>query len=150
MAAGDLVVFNQAKMWLADGTMDLDDTTSDQYKVALITTLPLVTEATPILATFTEVTGGGTYTTGGESIVITSGSWAESSGTVTFDTATNPQWLQNASNPTDARAAVFYRDGTHNSITDPFLLMVDLGGVIDMTAGDLTITWNASGLFTLA
>ena len=150
MAINDLTVFNQAKMWLADGTFDLDDTTSDQYKVALLTTLPLVTEATPILATFTEVTGGGNYTTGGESIVLTSGSWAESSGTVTFDTATNPSWAQNASNPTDARAAVLYRDGTHNSIVDPFLCMVDLGSAIDMTTGDLTITWNASGLFTLA
>jgi len=26
---------------------------------------------------------------------------------------------------------------------------VDLGGPVDMSAGDLTITWNASGIFTI-
>jgi hypothetical protein len=25
-----------------------------------------------------------------------------------------------------------------------------LGGPVDMTAGDLTVTWNGSGLFTIA
>jgi len=30
------------------------------------------------------------------------------------------------------------------------LCYVDLGGPVDMTAGDLTITWNGSGLMTIA
>jgi len=29
------------------------------------------------------------------------------------------------------------------------LCYVDLGGPVDMTAGDLTITWNGSGLMTI-
>ena len=69
-----------------------------------------------------------------------------SGGTATFDSATNPTWAQNASNPTNARYAIIYND---TDASDRAIAFVDLGSTIDMTVGSLTLTWNASGLFTV-
>jgi hypothetical protein len=66
---------------------------------------------------------------------------------MTFDSGTNPTWAQDASNDTDAYWAIVY------NFTDAgkdALCFIDLGGPVDMTAGALTVTWNASGLFTIA
>ena len=67
---------------------------------------------------------------------------------MTFDdTGASVTWAKNASNPTNAAAALIYND---TQASDPAIAFVDLGGTIDMTAGALTITWNASGIFTIA
>jgi hypothetical protein len=145
MAAGDLTVFEEAKAYMLDGGWG----TTDDIKCALITvaTVPTAADATPALGDYTQVTAGGNYTAGGTSL----GQWStlitEAGGTVTFDSATNPTWAQNAGNPTNARYAVVYND---TQAGDPAICFVDLGAVVDMTAGALTITWNASGLFTIA
>ena len=145
MAAGDLTVFEEAKAFMLDGGWG----TTDDIKCALITsaTAPTAADATPALGDYTQVTAGGNYTAGGTSL----GQWAnlitEAGGTVTFDSATNPSWAQNASNPTNARYAIVYND---TQAGDPAIAFVDLGAVIDMTAGALTITWNGSGIFTIA
>ena len=146
MAQGDLTVFNTGKEWLADGTFDLDTNT---FRCAILdnTTAPTATTATPTLSDFTEVGAAGSYVARGTALTVT---WVESAGTVTFDSSTNPTWAQNASNDTDAHWGLVYATGLLNGTTDPALCFVELGGPVDMTAGDLTITWNASGLFTLA
>ena len=146
MATGDVVVFNKAKEWLADGTFDLDTNT---FKCAILdnTTAPTAATATPTLSDFTEVGAAGSYTAGGETLTVT---WTESSGTVTFDSSTNPAWAQNGSNDTDAHWGLVYQTGLHNGTTDAALCYVELGGPVDMSAGALTITWNGSGIFTLA
>lgn len=93
-----------------------------------------------------EFDAAGTYTAGGTSI----GNWGsivtESGGTVTVDSATNPTWAQDASNDTDAYFALIYND---TQAGDPALAYVSLSGPVDMSAGSLTVTWNASGLFTI-
>jgi hypothetical protein len=66
---------------------------------------------------------------------------------MTFDSSTNPTWAQNASNGTGAYWAIIYN---YTDAAKDALAFVDLGGPVDMTAGDLTITWNGSGLFTIA
>ena len=146
MARGDVTVFNVAKEWLADGTFDLDTNT---FKLAICdnTTAPTASTATPTLSDFTEVTAAGTYTAGGTTCTLT---WAESGGTVTLDSSTNPTWAADASNDVDAYWGILYQDGLVNGTTDVALAYVDLGGPVDMTAGSLTVTWNASGIFTLA
>lgn len=146
MAVGDVVVFNTAKEWLADGTFDLDTNT---FKCAILdnTTAPTAATVTPTLSDFTEVGAAGSYTAGGETLTLT---WVESGGTVTLDETTNPTWAQNGSNDTDAYWGLVYQTGLVNGVTDAALCYVDLGGPVDMTAGSLTITWNASGIFTLA
>ncbi len=146
MAQGDLIVFNTAKEWLADGTFDLDAGT---WKVAILdnTVTPVVAGATPQLGDFTEVGAAGSYTAGGNAITPT---WVESSGTVTFDASDPATWTQNASNDIDAWWALVYGVGTLNTIVDPALCFIELAGPVDMSAGDLTVAFNASGLFTLA
>ena len=145
MATGDVVVFNTAKEWLMDGTFDLDN---DSFKCAILdnTTAPTATTATPALGDFTEVGSAGSYTAGGEALTVT---WVESGGTVTFDSSTNPTWAQNASNDTDAYWGLVYADNVTVPVADAAVCYVELGGPVDMSAGSLTITWDAAGIFTL-
>lgn len=146
MAQGDVVVFNTAKEWLMDGTFDLDNNT---IKLAICdnTTVPTATTATPSLGDFTEVGSSGNYTAGGDTLTCT---WVESGGTVTFGSSTNPSWVANASNDTDATWGIVYAVGSLNGQTNPAIAYVDLGGPVNMATTALTVTWNASGIFTLA
>jgi len=143
MAQGDLIVFDEAKLALLDGTHDLDTHT---IKVAICdnTTAPTAATATPVLADFTQVGAAGSYVIGGTTLTI---NLTEVAGTVTFDATNNPTWAQDASNDVDAYWGIVYND---TAASDEAIAFVELGGPVDMTAGDLTITWNASGIFTLA
>ena len=144
MARGDITIFEEAKEYILNGEF----ATSDDIKVAVLdnTASPTAGFATPALADFTEVGTAGTYTAGGTSI----GGWdallSEAGGTVTFDSATNPTWAADASNDTDAYWALIYND----TVGDKAIAYVDLGGPVDMSAGALTITWHASGIFTMS
>lgn len=141
MATGDVTFFNEAKAYMLDG----DWASTNDIKVAILdnTTTPTAATATPALGDFTEVGTAGSYTAGGTSIGTWANLIAQSSGVVTFDSATNPSWSQNASNDTDAWWGLIYNDTLAG---DPALAFVELGGPVDMSAGDLTITWNASGI----
>lgn len=145
MATGDLVVFDEAKAYMIDGGWE----STDDIKCAILdnTTTPAAADTTPALADYTEVGAAGSYTAGGTSLGDLGTSVSESGGTMTFDSATNPTWSQNASNDADAYWALIYND---TQAGDPAIAFVDLGGPVDMTAGSLTVTWNASGLFTIA
>lgn len=142
MAQGDVTVFDEAKLSLLNGTHDLD---THVFKLALLdnTTAPTAATATPNLSDFTEVGAAGTYTAGGETLTIT---LTEAGGTVTFDSTTNPTWAQDASNDADAHWGLLYNTSASNA----GLAFVDLGGPVDMTSGSLTVTWNATGIFTMA
>lgn len=143
MAAGDITVFDEAKLAFFNGTHDLDTHT---IKCAILdnTTTPAAADATPILGDYTQVGAAGTYTAGGTTCTV---SLTESAGTVTFDLTTNPTWAADASNDTDAYWALIYND---TSTGDQAIAFVDLGGPVDMTASALTVTWNGSGVFTAA
>lgn len=143
MATGDVTVFNEAKLALLDGTHDLDTHT---IKCAILdnTTAPTAATATPALADFTQVGTGGTYVAGGQTLTM---SLSESTGTVTVDSSVNPVWGQDAGNDTDAYWGLIYND---TDAGDAAIAFVELGGPVDMTAGTLTINWNANGIFTLA
>ena len=143
MAQGDVTVFDEAKLALLNGTHDLD---THSFKLALCdnTVAPTAATATPVLADFTQVGVAGSYISGGTALTIT---LTEAGGTVTYDATNNPTWAQNASNDVDAYWGILYNDTNAGKEAIAF---VDLGGPVDMTAGDLTVTWNASGIFTLA
>lgn len=146
MAAGNWIVFNRAKLKLANGTFDLD---TNPFFMAL-TTSAQVLDAT-FVGTSTdcrysdltaEVANGGGYTTGGKTLTAT---WTQSTGTITFD-VDDQAWT---SSTITAKYAVIYANNTN----DDLLCVVDLdtgGGSVSTTAGTLTITINASGVFTLA
>jgi len=144
MATGDVTFFNEAKAYMIDGGWEA----ADDMKVAILdnTTTPTAATVTPALGDFTQVGSAGSYTAGGTSIGNLGTIVTQSGGTVTFDSATNPTWAQNASNDVDAYWGLIYNATQAGS---PALAYVELGGPIDMSAGSLTITWNASGIATL-
>lgn len=145
MAQGTLLTFEEFRLYIGDGSHDLS---ADSFKIALITTIPLVSAVTPDLADFTEVTGTN-YTAGGEASAAT---WTEAAGTATFDLA-DVGWTQNAGGPTTIKAALIYNTthaGTNDAIA--FIDMTTDGGTtpISLADGDINIAINASGVFTLA
>jgi len=152
MAAGKFKVYDKAKKYIGDGTHDLDDTTN--WNMALF----LSTSNANTLSVGTNVYGDLTnehanangYTTGG--IALTSVVWTESSGTITFD-CDNPVWTASGGSIV-ARFAVIYRNATVNTIIKPLLcvcLMDTTPGDITATTGNtLTVTINASGVFTMS
>lgn len=145
MATGDITVFNEAKAYMIDGGWESADT----IKLALLTSAvtPAAGDTTPALGDYTQVTAGGNYTAGGDTLDTLGNMVTQSAGTMTFDdTGASVTWAQNASNPTNARWGLVYND---TDAGDLAICFVDLGAARDMTAGDLTITWHASGIFTI-
>lgn len=140
MAIGDLTLFEEYSATISN----LHDLDTDTIMCALITVavVPTAADLTPALLDYTECTVGGNYAAGGIDIAA---SFVEAAGTATFDGATNPQWLQNAGNPTNARYGI-----VHDTTAVGAICFIDLGSVIDMTTGDLTVTWHGSGIHTLA
>lgn len=148
MAQGTLTLFEEFSLYIGDGSHDLN---TDTFKLALInnTTVPTAATLTPDFADFTEVTGTG-YTAGGETLTIT---WTEAGGTATFDSTTNPSWTQNGAGPTDIYYAIIYNTshtGTNDAVA--FIDMTADAGVtpISLQDGDISITFDASGIFTVA
>ena len=141
MAAGDITIFDEAKLAFFQGVHG----SSDTYKCAILdnTATPAAGTATPTLGDFTEVGTAGTYTAGGTAVTL---SLTEAAGTVTWDLTVNPSWTGDASNDTNAYWGLIYND---TSTGDQAIAFVDLGGPVTMV-NDLDITWNASGVFTAA
>lgn len=144
MATGDITWFEEARPldYFAGWA------TTDDIKVAVLdnTTAPAAGNTTPALGDYTEVGAAGTYTAGGTSLGNWTTVWSEAAGVATLDSTTNPTWAQDGSNDTDATWGLIYND---TQAGDPAFAFVELGGPVDMSAGSLTITWNASGIATL-
>jgi len=144
MARGDVIVFEEAKAKMLDG----DWASTDHFYCAICdnTATPTADFATPTLGDFTEVGAGGTYVAGGTDLGALSTLVTEAAGVMTFDSATNPTWAQDVGNDADAFWGIIYNftDAAKDAIA-----FVDLGGPVDMSAGDLTITWNVAGIFTI-
>lgn len=142
MAAGDLTIFDEAKLALLDGTHDLD---THVIKVCFISnaTVPTAGDATPVKADYTEVSGGN-YTAGGDTMTV---SLTESAGTVTLDFTTNISKASNASNPTNIYYALIYNDTDASDSAIGFVEIAAAGH--DGTAGAVNLTWGAN-IFTLS
>ena len=148
MAQGDLLLFNEYSKQLLEGDHDLAGSGS-VIKVALIDALPTVSENLPTLASFTEVTGSG-YTAGGEDIQPGQSVSVVSASTYKYDSSSNPSWTQNGSGPNDVKAALLY----NSSVSDIAFAFIDMtvdGGTtpISLIAGNISITWNASGILQI-
>ena len=143
MAQGDVTIFNEAKAKMLDG----DWASTDNFYLAICdnTTAPTAATVTPVIGDFTQVTAAGTYTTNGTDLGALSVLVSQTGGSAKFDSGTNPTWAKDASNATDAYWGIVY------NFTDAgkdALCYVDLGGPVDMTAGDLTVNWHANGIIT--
>jgi hypothetical protein len=149
MAAGDVTVFNVHLQDIGRGVHNLE---TGDISLGLVTSsvTPTASTAAPCWGeggtvdwNDTEVTVGGSYIEAGPSI---GGTYSQSGGTATFD-ATDVDLEQNGSNPTDARWGIIYNETATNNEAIGF---IDLGAVINLSSGDFSITWNASGIYTIS
>ncbi|GAG40487.1 unnamed protein product [marine sediment metagenome] len=148
MARGDLLVFDEALAYMLDGGWEA----ADEIWVGLVTENNLVdTAAVPAYAAggttnYTAIATAGNYAAGGLLLDTLANCVTEVDGVMTFtDTGASVTWAQHASNPQDADHAVIYNDTQANYC----IAFIDLDGPIDMQAGALTITWHATGMFTV-
>ena len=145
MARNDWVTFEEFSVDLANGVHNLG---SDTFNVGLITnaaTEPAADTATPRWADFSgnEVSGTG-YTAGGAELSGTS--TAEAAGVTIFDDTGNVTWSQNGAGPTNIYWAILYND---TAAADQAVGFLDMGGPVSLVDGDVSITWNASGILTI-
>jgi len=148
MAINDLTWFEEALAYTEDG----DFGSADVVKIALITSAvtPTAADAVPGMnvgatTTYTEVTAGGGYTAGGETLDTIANMTTEAAGVKTFDdTGASVTWTQTAGSPTNCRYAVVYNSS--DTGLERAYCFIDLGADRDLTAGDITITWHANGL----
>lgn len=124
-----------------EGPMDI---LSDTLKVMLTTSTNSISQtADTVKADVTdEVTGTG-YTAGGATLGTKT--YAVSSLTTTFDAA-DTTWT--TSTITAAQAHIY--DDTPTSPADPLISYQDFGGNQSTTGTTFQITWNASGIFSIA
>ena len=147
MAADAWVLHDKIKLYLGDGTIDMD---ADAFKMALaLSTSNIATTSVNGYATVTnEHANGNGYTTGGEAVA--SPTWTESTGTVTFDCA-DQVWTASGGSIV-ARYAFIYDDTVTTPVADPVVchtLMDNAPADVTVTTGNtLTVTINATGVFT--
>lgn len=153
MAAGKWKVYDKAKVHLADGTFDMDNAS-----LGLTMALFLSTSNCDTLGVGTGVYGDLTnehanasgYTTGG--VALTSETWTNSTSTTTFDC--DDVFWDASGGSIVARFAVIYCNATVNTFVKPLLCVCLLDTApadVTVTTGNrLTISINASGVFTLS
>ena len=140
-------VFNDALDKMFDGGW----AAANQIKIALLktSTTPTKSDASTNLGDYTEATStSGNYPAGGSVLDTWGNMITRSANKVIFDdTGASVNWAQSSSNPPAVRWGFIYND---TIASDPGIAYIDLGASVDMTAGDLTITWDASsGIFTV-
>jgi len=123
---------------------------SDSFKVALFGTS--VTPAQSTTAAVTQYAGAGsTWSTGNESsgtgytaggVSVTPVSWAQSTNVITFSSSGSPQWT--TVSVTTYGCLVYDTTVSNQAISWNYF-----GGQQTITAGTLTIGWNASGILTI-
>lgn len=147
MAADAWVVHDKAKEYMGDGTVDLD---GDSFKgILCLSTSNIATTSVNGYATVTnEHSSANGYTQG--TLALTSVTWTESSGTVTFDCA-DLVWTASGGSIV-ARFGAVYDDTVTTPVADPVIAHTLLDNTpADVTATDgntFTIAIHANGLFT--
>ena len=150
MAATAWTLHDKAKEYIGDGTIDLD---GDTFKlILLLSTSNIATTSVDGYAAVTNehATANG-YTQGG--VTLTSPTWTESSGTVTFDaTDMTDAWTASGGSIVCRFAAIF-DDTVTTPVADPIIchtLLDDSPADITVTDGNtLSITFPAGGIFAV-
>lgn len=147
--AASITFYNSFRKYLGGDPLDLD---SGTYKVSLHTSTytPSATAHTVFADATNELTTANGYTAGGAT--LGSVTWTQSAGTVTWDAA-DTVWTASGGSIV-ARYAVIRYVGTVNTHVDPLVAYILLdttpADVTTTTGNTLTLTWNASGIFTLS
>lgn len=139
--------YNKAIEYIGDNTIDLD---TDSFAIMLMNSSHVFTathtQRTDVSANqiatangYTQATGGGTGK------LLTSVTWTESSGTLTWDAA-DVSWTASGGSIAADDAVVFDDTATN----DELMFSFDFGGTQTATdGGTFNINWNASGIFTI-
>ncbi len=152
-APGALVIYDSFRGWIGDGTFDMN---SNTFKAALVTSSYTPAQTTDQLwgdsgISSNEVANGNGYTTGG--VTLTSPTFNVTASVAAFKSSTNPSWT-GASSGFVARYLVIYASGTLNGHLNPlvgYMLLDSAPANVSFAVGNsVTITWNASGIFTLS
>lgn len=147
MAAGKWKVYDLAKLAIANGEVDFN---ADSFKINLYLstsnadTLSGVDQLSDLTNQVATAFG---YTQDTKAVTIAT---SQAAGITTVDETTNPVWTASGG-PITARFAVIY-DDTHPNDLPICVCLLDTTPA-DVTATDgntLTITINASGLFTIS
>ena len=146
-AAGKWKLYEQAKLDIANGLIDLD-THAFKINLYLSTSNCDTLSGTTTLATLTnQVATNFGYVQSTKAVTLTT---ANASGTITVDETTNPVWTA-AGGSITARFAVIY-DDTHASKQALCVCLLDTAPA-DVTATDtntFTITEAVTGILTMA
>jgi hypothetical protein len=152
MATGDVTLFNSLRDNLGAAIHNFN---SDDTFVGLVTNTSPPTQTTAVphwagtgttnLATNQVGTGGG-YTGPVNCSAVITDNWSISGATATYD-IDDVSLSQNASGFTDAYWAVGYNN---TDVNKRAIFFCELGGPVSLVAGDVSISWNASGVFTLS
>ena len=131
-------VFDKAKKYIGDGTIDLDD---DALKIMLLadTYTPDSSDSVKADIVAHELAGAAGYNTGGYE--LQSVTWTEVDGVVSLD-ADDPEWT---SASFTSRYAVVYSD-TPASPADPLICLLDFGENKTALGGNFYVNFHASGI----
>jgi len=94
-----------------------------------------------------EVTGTG-YTAGGNACATPTWSGPDGSGVLTFDASDPATWSQNAAGFSNGRRAILYYDTGVSTTSRLVGYSNDFGADSGNVAGDFSVTFNASGIYT--
>jgi hypothetical protein len=132
------LIFNKAKEYIGDGTIDLDN---DALKIMLLAVTYTPNAAHSVKADIVahELAGASGYSTGG--YALQNITWTESGGVVTLD-ADDPVW--NSATFT-ARYAVVY-DDTPVSPADPLICLLDFLANKTGQGGNFYINFHTNGI----
>lgn len=152
MAAGDVIFFDQFLVDVMEGVHDLENDTIKYGIITDISPIPSATTADPRWGvggttnfSTSEVTIGSpsAYQTGGPTIANPTVTLSAGAAVFDMDDVTLSQMT---GNPTNGRWAIIYNDTATGKNAIGF---VDLGSAQDMSTGDFTNAWSASGVASL-
>lgn len=148
MAAGAFVPYTAALEGISKGLIDLDTSTIVAILVSSSYTPNANTDDTYSDLGGNELSTANGYTAGGQTLTM---SVTKSGAVVTIDSSTNPSWTATGS-LTAKYIVVVQRAGGSLVAGDLLVGYCDLndgGGSATATDAAFSVTWNASGLFTL-
>lgn len=144
MAQGDMTLFDDFKDYMGDATFDFQSG-GDQFKVGMITDAVVATaaDAAPEFADYTEVSGGTSYTAGGE--VVANQDWSYSAGDAYY-IGDDTNWVYDASGPTNCYQAILYHVSSDKAIC--FVDLTPDGGStpLSLQDGPILIAWGGASL----
>jgi hypothetical protein len=147
MAAGNWIMYDTAREYIGDGTVDLDN---DQFNIILCdnTNTGITSSSLSYYSDVTtELSTAAGYTSGGESLANVA--WSHSGFTATFD-SDNKTWTA-ASGNIAAQYSVIYDHTSSNSVLLCHCLLDTSPSLVTATDGNtFTVAMNASGIFTLS